>query len=54
MKKDNEIVKRLVDEYGSPLYLFDKKEFIRNYENFVDCMRNEYDKYALSYSYKTN
>lgn len=54
MKKDHEIVKRLVNEYGSPLYLFDKKEFVRNYKNFVDCMRNEYDKYVLSYSYKTN
>lgn len=54
MIDNKNLINRLTKEYGSPLYLFNKIEFVENYKYFVDCMTKEYDKYQLSYSYKTN
>lgn len=54
MIDNKNLINRLTKEYGSPLYLFNKTEFVDNYKYFVDCMTKEYDKYQLSYSYKTN
>lgn len=54
MINNKSLISKLVEKYGSPLYLFDKTEFIKNYNYFIDCMSSEYDKYQLAYSYKTN
>lgn len=54
MRYSKELLDTLVKEYGSPLYLFDEDAFRRNYQDFVSAMSYYYDKYYLSYSYKTN
>lgn len=54
MINNKDLINKLIKEYGSPLYLFNKTEFVENYKYFVECMSKEYDKYQLSYSYKTN
>ena len=54
MKYSRELIDKLVKEYGSPLYIFNEDEFRRNYKHFVSAMSSAYDKYHLSYSYKTN
>ena len=45
---------RLTAEFDSPLYVFHQDSFEENYRRFVGCMTAQYDKYHLSYSYKTN
>ena len=45
---------RLTQEFDSPLYVFHQDSFEENYRRFVGAMTAEYDKYHLSYSYKTN
>lgn len=54
MITDKFLIETLIREYGSPLYVFDKEKFIHNYRYFENCMKSEYDKYQLSYSFKTN
>ena len=54
MKYGKKLIDKLVKEYGSPLYIFNEDEFRRNYKHFVSAMSSAYDKYHLSYSYKTN
>lgn len=54
MIDNKELLDKAIKEYGSPLYLFNKNEFVRNYKDFVETMKSAYDKYVLSYSYKTN
>lgn len=49
-----EIIDIAIKKYGTPLYLFDRDKFLQNYMEFVKTMQNSYDKYILSYSYKTN
>lgn len=51
---DSKRVYQLTGEFGSPLYIFDEVGFVNNYKHFVNCFKNIYDKYVLSYSYKTN
>jgi len=47
-------IEQLLKQYGSPLYVFREKDFIDNYHSFDNAMKSGYDKYQLSYSYKTN
>lgn len=47
-------VKRLLEQYGSPLYVFDDKAFIVNYHKLCDAFRKIYPNYNPGYSYKTN
>ena len=54
MIHDKKIIDKAINTFGSPLYIFDKQAFIKNYKAFVSAMRCQYDKYELSYSYKTN
>jgi len=54
MIKDKKTIERLLAEYGSPLYIFRENDFIENYNSFYNAMKTGYDKYLLSYSYKTN
>ena len=49
-----ETIKKLISNYGSPLYIFHADEFERNYLNLLESMRNIYPKYNIAYSYKTN
>ena len=51
---DAETLDRLTAEFDSPLYVFDQNSFEENYRRFVGAMTAQYDKYHLSYSYKTN
>ena len=48
-----EKINELVAKYGSPLYVFQKEEFVKNYLHFEKCLMNLYPKYQLAYSYKT-
>lgn len=52
--EDQDVINEITKKFGSPFYLFDKIAFVRNYKIFEGCMRHEYDKYNVSYSYKTN
>ena len=52
MKK--ELIDRLVKEYGSPLYVFQKERLVNDYNRLVDAFRSYYPKYRVAYSYKTN
>ena len=54
MEYSYEYLHDLENEFGSPLYIFQKDEFIANYKQFVDSFRKRYSKYILAYSYKTN
>lgn len=45
---------KLIEEYGSPLYIFHSKDFEDNYRNLLSAFRSIYPKYNIAYSYKTN
>lgn len=44
----------LLKKYGSPLYVFDDKGFIENYNHLCEAFRSIYPNYTPGYSYKTN
>ena len=44
----------LLKQYGSPLYVFDDKGFIENYNHLCEAFRKVYPNYNPGYSYKTN
>lgn len=44
----------LIAKFGSPLYVFDDKAFIENYNHLCEAFRKEYPNYNPGYSYKTN
>lgn len=44
----------LIEQYGSPLYVFHEEEFKNNYLNFLNTFRSIYPKYNIGYSFKTN
>lgn len=54
MLSDLNSIEILEKKYGSPFYVFDKDAFLKNYHHFIETMQNGYDKYRLSYSFKTN
>ena len=54
MIKDRQRIDSLLATYGNPLYVFRENDFIENYTAFDRAMKAGYDKYQLSYSYKTN
>lgn len=51
---EKELIDRLVKEYGSPLYVFQKERLVNDYNRLVDAFRRYYPKYRVAYSYKTN
>ena len=51
---DKKLIDRLVKEYGSPLYVFQKERLVSDYNRLVDAFRSHYTKYKVAYSYKTN
>lgn len=44
----------LIETFGSPLYVFNDKAFINNYNHLCEAFRKEYPNYNLGYSFKTN
>lgn len=44
----------LIQQYGSPLYIFHSEEFEENYLELLGTFREIYPKYNIAYSYKTN
>ena len=44
----------LLKQYGSPLYVFDDRAFIENYQRLCEAFRSIYPNYNPGYSYKTN
>ena len=44
----------LIETFGSPLYVFNDKAFINNYNHLCEVFRKEYPNYNLGYSFKTN
>lgn len=51
---NEEQVKTLIKEYGSPLYILHVDEFKQNYLNLLNSIRKYYKKYNIAYSFKTN
>ena len=51
---DKRLIDSLLDNYGSPLYVFDESEFIENYRALCEAFREVYPNYNPGYSYKTN
>lgn len=49
-----EKIKKLEEDYGSPIYIFHQKEFKENYLRLLNAFRKIYPKYNIAYSYKTN
>ncbi|MGP1589532.1 diaminopimelate decarboxylase [Oribacterium sp. oral taxon 102] len=54
MINNKQTINNALQLYGSPIYVFDKRAFIENYRAFFSAMKTNYEKYELSYSYKTN
>jgi diaminopimelate decarboxylase len=54
LKYNTEQLQAWLDEYGSPLFLFDVKEFKDNYFHLLNSFRAIYPKYNIAQSYKTN
>ena len=44
----------LLSSYGSPLYVFNDRGFVENYNYLCEAFCKEYPKYVPGYSYKTN
>lgn len=51
---DENFIKKIVEKYGSPIYIFDEKSFIDNFYNLKNTFCKYYPKYEIAYSYKTN
>ncbi len=47
-------IAKWMSQYGSPLYVFRKADFIAFYKNMEQTFQKEYPKYQIAYSYKTN
>lgn len=54
MKESRDSLKKLLDRYGSPLYVFDESGFTNNYHELYSSMSSLYGKYRIAYSFKTN
>lgn len=54
MKESRESIKALLDQFGSPLYVFDEVGFAENYRKLHTAMSSLYEKYEIAYSFKTN
>lgn len=48
------LIKDLVAEHGSPLFVFSEKKIRRDYRKLLDTIRMQYPKADISWSYKTN
>ena len=48
------IIKKVSNDNGTPFYLFDEDEFVKNYKHLEYSFRSIYPNYHIAYSYKTN
>lgn len=48
------MIKKLVEQYGCPLYVFDEQGFVDNYIHLTKAFRDIYENYHIAYSFKTN
>ncbi len=51
---DGIAVTDLIEEYGSPLFVFSEKTMVDRYHELRDAMRLRYPKVRIAWSYKTN
>ena len=51
---NKELIDKLTEDYGSPLYIFHSAEFEKTYLKLLHTFRSMYLKYNIAYSYKTN
>jgi diaminopimelate decarboxylase len=51
---DNVLIKDLIAEHGSPLFVFSEKQIRRSYRRLQDTIRIHYPLTDISWSYKTN
>lgn len=51
---DGIAVKKLVEQYGSPLFVISENKIRRNQRNFVRIFKTRYPKVQFAWSYKTN
>ena len=54
MKYSKDVLDGLTKKFGSPIYVFDKNGFIKNYLQLETAMKEHYEEYRLAYSFKTN
>ena len=47
-------VKGMLEEYGSPLYVFSEQKILDNYEDAKRAFEMRYPKVQFAWSYKTN
>lgn len=51
---DGVSVKKLITEYGSPVFVLSEKQIRRNYQSSVRSFKTRYPKVQFAWSYKTN
>ena len=51
---DKQTIKKICEEVGSSVYVFNQNEFEQNYKELEQTFRNVYPNYHACYSYKTN
>lgn len=51
---DKTTIECLIRDFGSPLYIFDDKAFVENYNHLCKAFKDIYQNYVPGYSYKTN
>jgi len=54
MNMNRELVCEIEKKYGLPCYVFDEEAFRQNYLELQGTLRQQYSKYEIAYSYKTN
>jgi len=47
-------VKKIISEYGSPVFVISERQLRRNYQNAVRAFKTRYPKVQFAWSYKTN
>jgi len=47
-------IKELAERYGTPLYVYDKSQFIENYRKLVAAFKRHYEKTEIHYAIKAN
>ena len=47
-------VKRITEEYGSPVFVISERQIRKNYQNAVRAFKTRYPKIQFAWSYKTN
>lgn len=48
------IIEKLIEQNGTPFYIFDEKGFVENYKKLEETFQKVYPNYHICYSYKTN